>query len=237
MNRIYPAAPGNHETAMKKILGLFLLVLVSVALCGCASTRTYHVQVNGYTEQFAAAPFSPGATFFVMENQQADNPLLEKEVKAKLEQLLVRHGYILVPYEQARYLLRFAYGLGSPETVAVAVPDWSVGVGFGTGYWGPGAGYGFYWPGWGPYYTETQAIYNRWLRLTVVEGRPYRATGRATPVWVGEVRSSGTSSDLREVLNPLLVAAFEQFGRNTRKAVPIRIKENDPRVSELERVR
>jgi hypothetical protein len=221
---------------MKKFLGFLLLGLVSLGLFGCASVRTYHVQVNGYTEQFAAAPFSPGATFFVMEDQKAANPLLEKEVKAKLEQLLKQNGYLLVPYEQAQYLLRFAYGLGAPETVSVAVPDWSIGFGFGSGYWGPGAGYGFYWPGWGPYYTETQAIYNRWLRLTVVEGRQYHATGQATPVWVGEARSSGTSSDLREVLNPLLVAAFEQFGRNTRKAVPTRIKQNDPRVSELERV-
>lgn len=223
---------------MKKFLGLLLLVLISAALFGCASTRTYRVQVNGYTEEFAAAPFSPGATFFVVENQEAANPLLEKEVKAKLEQLLRKHGYLLVPYDQAQYLLRFAYGMGAPETVSVVVPDWSIGVGFGTGYWGPGAGYGFYWPGWGwgPYYTETQAIYNRWLRLTVVEGKPYRATGKSTPVWVGEARSSGTSSDLREVLNPLLVAAFEQFGRNTRKAVPTPIKQNDPRVTELEKV-
>jgi len=225
---------------MKKSLSLGLLVLLSVAFFGCASARTYRVQVNGYTDQYAAAPFSPGAKFFVKENPQADNPLLEKEVKAKLEQLLRQHGYTLVPYEQAQYVLLFAYGMGAPETVSMAVPDWSIGVGFGTGYWGPGAGYGFYGPGWGwgPYYTETQAIYNRWLRLTVVEGQAYRAAGKsATPVWVGEARSSGTSSDLREVLNPLLVAAFEQFGRNTRKAVPARIKSNDPRVGALETVR
>lgn len=222
---------------MKKILGLFLLVLASAAFFGCASARTYRVQVNGYTEEFAAAPFSPGATFFVLENPEAANPLLEKEVKAKLDQLLKQHGYLLAPYEEAQYVLQFAYGLGAPETISVAVPDWRIGVGFGTGYWGPGAVYGFYWPGWGPYYTETQAIYNRWLRLTVVEGKGYRAAGRAAPVWVGEARSSGTSSDLREVLNPLLVAAFEQFGKNTRKAVPAQIKENDPRVSQLERVR
>ena len=82
---------------MKKFLSLFLVGLVGVTLFGCASIRTYHMQVNGYTEEFAAAPFSPGATFFVMENQQADNPLLEKEVKAKLEYLLRQHGYLLVP--------------------------------------------------------------------------------------------------------------------------------------------
>jgi len=223
---------------MRKLLGIFLLSLLGVALIGCASVQTYQVQVNGYTEERAIAPFPAGATFFVVENQEAQNPLLEKEVKAKLEKLLERHGYILAPYEQADYCLLFAYGLGAPQAVSVAVPEVSVGVGIGTGYYGPGAGYGFFWPGWGwgPYYTETQAIYNRWLRLTVVEGKPYRATGKSQPLWVGEARSTGTSSDLREVLNPLLVAAFEQFGKNTRKAVPIKVKQNDPRISELERV-
>jgi hypothetical protein len=223
---------------MKKFSGLLLLGLLSVALIGCAS-RTYRVQVNGYTEEAGVAAFAVGASFFVVENQEAANPLLEKEVKVKLDRLLEKQGYLLAPYEQAEYFLLFAYGMGAPQTVSVAQPSWSIGVGFGTGYWGPGAGYGFYWPGWGgyPYYAETYAFYDRWLRLTVVEGKQYRASGKkAQPLWVGEARSSGTSSDLREVLNPLLLAAFEQFGKNTRKAVPTTIKQNDPRLSELERV-
>jgi hypothetical protein len=225
--------------AMKKFPGLFLLALLSVALIGCALARTYRVQVNGYTEEAAVAPFAVGVSFFVVENQEAANPLLEKEVKVKLDKLLEKHGYFLAPYEQAEYCLLFTYGMGAPQTVAVAEPSWGIGVGFGTGYWGPGAGYGFYWPGCGPYpyYVETQAFYDRWLRLTVVEGKQYRATGKkAQALWVGEARSSGTSSDLREVLNPLLLAAFEQFGKNTRKAVPTTIKQNDSRLMELEKV-
>ena len=53
---------------------------------------------------------------------------------------------------------------------------------------------------------------------------------------MGEVRSTGVSGDLREVLNSLLVAAFEQFGKNTGKAVLTDIKQNDPRLRDLERV-
>ena len=97
-------------------------------------------------------------------------------------------------------------------------------------------GYGFYWPGCGPFYTETQALFDRWLRVNVVEGKYYRASGQSRPIWVGEAHSLGTSSDLREVMNPLLIAAFEQFGRNTGKALPTTIKQNDPRVTDLEMV-
>jgi hypothetical protein len=220
---------------MKKLLGLCLLGLLGVLLSGCTSVRTYQVQVNGYTESAAPSP-TPGASVFVLEDQKAPNPLLEKEVKAKIDKLLQKHGYFLAPYDRADYFLSFAYGLGTPQTVSVTTPSWGIGWGFGPGYCGRGISTGIYWPGCGPLYTETQALYDRWLRLTVVEAKYYRDTGKSRPVWVGETRSTGTSSDLREVLNPMLIAAFEQFGRNTGKALPASIRQNDPRVSDLERV-
>ncbi len=220
---------------MNKFIGLFLLGLLSVAAFGCASARIYQVQVNGYTEG-GGPSLAPGASLFVLEDQKAQNPLLEKEVKAKIEKILAKQGYLLVPYERADYYVLFTYGLGNPQTVSVTAPTWGVGLGFGTGYCGPGVGYGFYWPGYGPFYTETQALYDRWLRVNVVEGKYYRETGKSRTVWVGEAHSTGTSSDLREVLNPLLIAALEQFGRNTGKALPTTIKQNDPRVTDLERV-
>jgi len=220
---------------MNKFIGLFLLGLLSVAAFGCASARIYQVQVNGYTEG-GGPSLAPGASLFVLEDQKAQNPLLEKEVKAKIEKILAKQGYFLVPYERADYYVLFTYGLGNPQTVSVTAPTWGVGLGFGTGYCGPGVGYGFYWPGYGPFYTETQALYDRRLRVNVVEGKYYRETGKSRTVWVGEAHSTGTSSDLREVLNPLLIAALEQFGRNTGKALPTTIKQNDPRVTDLERV-
>jgi hypothetical protein len=220
---------------MKKFLGLFLLGLLSAAAFGCASARIYQVQVNGYTES-AGPSLAPGASLFVLEDQKAQNPLLEKEIKAKIEKLLTKQGYLLVPYDRADYYVLFTYGLGNPQTVSVTAPTWSVGVGFGPGYCGPGVGYGVYWPGCGPFYTETQALYDRWLRVNVVEAKYYRETGKSRPVWVGEAHSPGASSDLREVLNPLLIAAFEQFGVNTGKAWPTTIRQNDPRVTDLERV-
>jgi hypothetical protein len=220
---------------MNKFLGLSLLILLSAAMFGCASVRVYHVQVNGYTES-AGPTLTPGASLFVLEDQKAQNPLLEKEVKAKIETLLTKQGYLLVPYDRADYYVLFTYGLGNPQTVSVTAPAWGVGLGFGSGYCGPGVGYGFYWPGWGSFYTETQALYDRWLRVNVVEGKYYRETGKSRPVWVGEAHSTGSSSDIREVMNPLLIAVFEQFGVNTGKAWPTTIKQNDPRVMDLERV-
>jgi hypothetical protein len=220
---------------MKSFIKLLLLGGLAVFMAGCASARTYQVLVNGYTEG-GAPVLAPGASFFVMEDEKAANPLLEKEVKAKTERLLEKRGYVLVPHDRADYYLSFAYGLGSPQSVAVTGPSWGVGWGFGPGFCGPGVGYGVYWPGCGPYSTEVQALYDRWLRLTVVEGKYYRDTGKSRTVWVGDARSTGASADLREVLNFLLFADFEHFGKNTGKAVPATIRQNDPRLADLARI-
>jgi hypothetical protein len=69
-----------------------LLVLLSIATFGCASARMYQVQVNGYTDS-AAPLLAPGASLFVIEDQKAQNPLLEKEIKGKIDNLLVKHGF------------------------------------------------------------------------------------------------------------------------------------------------
>jgi hypothetical protein len=212
---------------MKKILCLCLL---SIAAFGCASARTYQVQVNGYTDS-AGPILTPGASLFVSEDKKAPNPLLEQEVKDKIDHLLVKNGYLLAPDDKAQFFVFFEYGLGPPQTIKVAAP-----IGPGVGW--EEFGYSAYLPTrYGPYGTKKIILNDRWLRLTVVEGKYYRETGKSRPVWVGEARSLGSSSDLREVINPLLSAVFEQFGKNTGKAVMIRIKEKDPLVRELQSVR
>ena len=204
---------------MNKILGIFLLGLLSIATFGCASARTYQVQVNGYTDS-AGSLLAPGASLFVIEDQKAQNVPLEKEVKGRIDNLLVKHGYLLAPYDKAQFYLLFTYGLETSGTVTVAGP-----IGPGRGW--SEFGYSAYLPAkYGPYAMDTLTLYDRWLRLTVVEGKYYRETGKSRTVWVGEARSIGISSDLREILSPLLIAAFEQFGKNTGKAVLTRIKQN-----------
>jgi hypothetical protein len=211
---------------MKKILGLFLLSIVTL---GCASAGTYQVQVNGYTDS-AGPLLPPGASLLVIEAKEAQNPALEKEIKAKIDNLLVKHGYLLAPYDKAPFYLFFTYGLGPPQTIKVAAP-----IGPGVGW--EEFGYSAYLPTrYGPYGTKKVTLNDRWLRLTVVDGKYYRETGKSRPVWVGEARSLGPSADLREVISPLLIAVFEEFGKNTGKAMLIRIKESDPLVGELKSV-
>ena len=197
-----------------------------------AAPRPERIRFRLTVTPIRAAPLlAPGASLFVIADQKAQNPLLENESKSKIDNLLVKHGYLLAPYDKAYFYLFFTYGLETSGTVTVAGP-----IGPGRGW--SGFGYSAYLPAqYGPYAMDTLTLYKRWLRLTVVEGKYYRETGKSRTIWMGEAQSTGTSSDLREVLSPLLIAAFDQFRKNTGKALPTSIKQDDPRIRELEKVR
>jgi len=212
---------------MTKHLLAFGLIAAALVLAGCAPV-TYQIQVNGYTDPTIPEVIAPGDTFFVMENQKAQNPLLEKEIKEKIVKLLESQGYAIASLDKARYLLFFGYGLGEGRSVTVVFPDYY------PYWWYPGypRSYFFsspfvgYWP-----YTET--LYDRWLLIKVVDAKAYRAKGEFKSVWVGEARSTGTSADLRVAVNFLLRAVFEKFGVNTSKAVTVDVSEEDRVVREL----
>jgi hypothetical protein len=216
---------------MQKAIGFLAAIVIGLGLSGCSSV-TYNIKVNGYTDPGAPAQFNPGDSFYVIENQEAKNPLLEKEIKEKINKLLLTHGYPVTTPEKANYLLFFAYGMGEPRSVSVATPDYfgSIGWGMGYGWGGPAFSIGVPYGGYG---VNTTTLYDRWLLIKVVKGPAHPAQKTAPPVWVGEARSVGASSDLRVVLNYLLVADFREFGKNTGKAVTMEIDAQNPEVGSL----
>jgi hypothetical protein len=222
---------------MQKALGFLALAVIGLWLSGCSTAATYTIKVNGYTDPGTPGLIQPGGSFYVMENENVKNPLLEKEINGKIAKLLQVRGYPLTTQEKADYYLFFAYGMGEPRSVNVTTPDYYGGFG-----WGWGGGYGG-WGGWGgpavsigiPWggSTDSTALYDRRLLIKVVEGPAYRTQKTSPPVWVGEAHSLGSSSDLRLVLNYLLVADFREFGKNTGQAVSMEIKADNPEVYSL----
>jgi hypothetical protein len=210
-----------------KNLAILLILGLALALVGCAPAA-YNINVNGYTDLTAPTWIPVGSSFFVIENQKAKNPLLEKEVKGKINKLLEKHGYQVGTYEKADYYLFFHFGIGQERSLTVAMPDYyPFGMGFGGG--GPYRSYFFVSPFTG-YYPYTETLYDRWLLINVVDGKYYRETGKWRTIWAGEARSTGTSADLRAVINYLLLADFQEFGKNTGKAISVEIDQQAPMV-------
>ncbi len=218
---------------MKKTLVAVLILLAGAWLCGCGPTL-YNVNVNGYTDPATPGVIGPGNSFFVIENQKAQNPLLEKEIKEKINRLLTKQGYPVVAYEQAQYYLFFSYGVGGERAASVVMPDYytSYGFGLGGGSGWHGSPFVFAAPFF-TFYPGPESLYDRWLLINVADGKYYRETGQFRTVWVGEARSTGTSQDIRVVVDYLLLADFQQFGRNTGKAVTVEVSESAPRLQGL----
>ena len=122
---------------MQKAIGFLAMIVIGLCLPSCSSVPTYNIKVNGYTDPGAPAQVKPGGSFFVMENKEAKNPLLETEVKGKITKLLATRGYPVTTFEKADYYLFFGYGMGEPRSVSVATPDYYGSIGWGMGYgWG-----------------------------------------------------------------------------------------------------
>lgn len=101
----------------KKAMSGLILLILGFFLSGCAPL-SYQVQVNGYSQPAAAPVAPPPASFFVIDNREAKDPVLEKGVKEKIEKLLGIQGYVLTAFAQADYYLVFSYGQ------APARPGW-----------------------------------------------------------------------------------------------------------------
>ena len=67
---------------MKRLAKILIIPIVISVLSGCS---TVVVDVNGYLDHEYASVLAPGNSFFVVENSDADNPLLEKEIASKIE--------------------------------------------------------------------------------------------------------------------------------------------------------
>jgi phenylacetate-coenzyme A ligase PaaK-like adenylate-forming protein len=77
--------------------------------------------------------------------------------------------------------------------------------------------------------------YDRWLNIVIRDARLFREAKKDQVVWYGEVLSSGTSRDLRRIINYLLVAAFAELGRDTKQGVIHELKEDDEQAASLMR--
>ena len=113
---------------MKKHLWLAAFMAAGIIASGCGPSH-YDIRVNGYTDPGSPGLIKPGGSFCIMENPEAKNPLLEKEINGKIAKLLEVRGYSITTFEKADYCLMFAYGMGEPRSVGVATPEGTSGPG------------------------------------------------------------------------------------------------------------
>jgi hypothetical protein len=193
---------------MKKLCLIFVPFLS--VLTGCA--ESYLVSVDGFAE--AKNPVPQNARIFVAADPNSENPLFDKETKAKIEKLLASHGFQPVDDPAAEYRLTFHFGIRSrPVEDVDFISGYSLigehNVVVNGGYYAP----------------YVRNVWDQMLRIKVFRG--------STAVWVCEAVTSKYYADKRQAVDYLLIGTFEFFGQNTSRQETVEIKEKDPRIAAL----
>lgn len=201
---------------------IVLFVLATMCLfSGCEAS--YNVGVNGYSATGRASQIPRGSSITVVADSNAPNPILEREIRAKIEKLLTDKGFA-VKTDRADYYLVFNYGIDAGWAVTGAVPVW-----YSDAYYGYPYAYGHR-HGYVAYAPYAEIVYTRWLVLKIIDGETYGASKKVEPLWIGEVTSVGLESDLRGLLDYMLIAGFEHFGQDTGRRVSENISKKDERI-------
>lgn len=200
-----------------------LLVAVPIMCLVIGCEGSYIVGVNGYSSTGQILQIPRGSSITVIADSNAPNPILEREIKTKIETLLTEKGFG-VKTEGADYYVAFNYGIDSGRAVTGAVPVW-----YSDPYCGYPHAYG-HGHGYVAYAPYAEIVYTRWLVLKILDADAYRASKKAEPLWIGEVTSVGLESDLRGLLDYMLIAGFDHFAQDTGRRVSENISKKDERI-------
>jgi len=201
------------------------LLALPIMCLGLGCGASYNVGINGYSSTGQSLQIPQGSSILVVADSNVPNPILEREIRAKIETLLTEKGYD-VKADRANYHLLFSYGIDSGRAVAGVVPVWQSGFYGGYPY---GRGYGHR-HGYITHVPYSEVVYTRWLVLRLFDGEAYRASKETEPLWIGEIASAGMDSDLRELINYMLIVGFEHFGQDTGRMISEAILRDDERV-------
>jgi hypothetical protein len=196
-----------------------LLALAAAGAAGC--TPAYRVHVNTFVDP--AGPVSKSAPIYVATDPNSRNPILSRQIEAKIKTLLQGYGYDPVDKaEAAKYSLTFRAGVDSERVV-----DYTPVHGpFGGFYGGFGGGWRYGYTAYTPY---IETVYTHWLEMKLYV-RDEGARDRREPVWIGEAVVGRNDPELREAVNYLLIACLDYLGVDTEEWVTMRIERDDPRV-------
>jgi hypothetical protein len=221
-----------------------LTIFALAALTGTGCARV-HMSVNAYRSTSLPFP-EPGAdtTIAVIAQTMPAEPLLTEEIKGKATAILKARGFALATEDKADYLLLCVASMDSGITDTEYAPVTSPGryaYSHVRGRRGRGATVTTYIPGRTTYVPYSYTVYTKGLVLTclkkdLVRDRADDEKGEANEnatAWRCVTLSTGSESDLRWIVNHMLLTAFDRFGTDTGHEKQVSMDLNDERVLRL----
>jgi hypothetical protein len=203
-----------------------VLALGAAVLAGGCARSIVRTQTYVSPEAGGVLPWPQDATFHVKPNPGSPNPLFDEELKRKIESRLGDEGY-RVGGPEAPYAIDTSYEVigGERTRVRYEEPLFPLSRSYlvQARHYSPHAHAM-------PYTTlveESYPTYVSKLRLRVTRAGETTETGEPRTLWVAETRTESLAPDLRGEIDYLLAAAFEHFGRDTKKEREVRLTEKD----------
>ena len=204
-----------------------LLLSISILIGGCSSV--YTVRVNGFSKY--DEPLEEKASIYVEVDPNSQNPIFDDEIKDKIEILLRQRGYKTVSdVEHSDCKLAFRIGLDSRK-ISGYTPLYRPYTSFYDRYWGD---YHFGYTSYVPY---IDTYYDHWFVMKVFATVSSYASETEQVIWIGEAMVGTEVADLRRVINCLLIAGFEYFGKDTERQIILKIPPDDPRIIQISNLR
>ena len=206
-----------------------MLLLAVFILQGCA--LSYVVKVDGFLDPVAPSNIKVGTTIHIVEDKEAKNPLFDKEVIVKFDNMLKQKGFRVVSeFDNPTHYMLYGYGIGHERTITRTMSVYKPGgTATVTKTGRTGTTYStIQFPGTTTYVPYTSTVTDKWLSLKVYDGEDYRKSEKNTVIWIGEASVTNESSDLRDIMNYLIAGISFYFGENTGREINVNIREDDP---------
>jgi hypothetical protein len=224
-----------------------VFLLVFLILLGCETVPVFNVNINS----ISGSNLNIKNKYFLIPGLKDVNKddLQFQEFARYVEKALWRKGYVkAASFNEADIAIFMSYGLGEPQVqqYSYSVPTWgqtgvSAAKTFGTlNTYGNSASYNAtttYTPTYGVTGATTQigtaVTYSRYLELEALDVAEYKKSNAQKQVWKTMVTSTGSSSDLRQVMPVMVAASSEYIDSNTGKIVAVSLQETDKKVLDL----
>lgn len=218
-----------------------LIMIVSAFALGLPGCTSYGIRVTTYLSDDLPFPTAQAdVRIAVVAKTEPTEPLLEVEVRKKIERLVREHGYSIGSVDDCHYILSAFFTMDDGTTATGSYPVYHAGgtattnIYTSSGQWATAT---TQLPGTTSYRSYSYVYFTRYLGLTLYERKRWLESGEKdlaeTIAWRSTTTSSGSSSDLRQVIDYLLVATFDYFGEDTAKEVRRTLRRGNRRVKAL----
>jgi len=208
---------------MRKIEAL-PLVLLGLAVAGCATGNFHQVTFAG--EVSPELTDAKGRTVHVVRNVQMKDTVLEARIRARLEDFLLEHGYVIASPETSELYVLATFGSGNRLVGSIAPVFRPAEVKVERSRSGT-ALRRTYTPDRMEYLRVPTFQNSLWLQVLSSDAKYYRDTGMIRNLWRGEAAMVGKAEKISQAAAYLMVPALKFFGRGTTALVTMDVREHE----------